>query len=88
MRPKDDNRKEIFEILSLKNQVLEKERKESLENILQMQSQVQESKRIESDFLMESKNPPAEEEQKDGKQAEDTYTKKSQKTNTKKKVEQ
>jgi hypothetical protein len=38
MRPKDDNRKEIFEILSLKNQVLEKERKESLENILQMQS--------------------------------------------------
>ena len=88
MRPKDDNRKEIFEILSLKNQVLEKERKESLENILQMQSQVQESKRIESDFLMESKKSPAEEEQKDGKQAEDTYTKKSQKKNTKKKVEQ
>lgn len=88
MRPKDDNRKEIFEILSLKNQVLEKERKEGLENILQMQSQVQESKRIESDFLMESKNPRAEEEQKDGKQAEDTSTKKSQKTNTKKKVEQ
>ncbi len=28
MSPKDNNRKEIFEILSLKNQVLEKERKE------------------------------------------------------------
>ncbi len=37
MSPKDDNRKEIFEILSLKNQVLEKECKEVWKK-LQMQS--------------------------------------------------
>lgn len=37
-KPKDDNRREIFEILSLKHQVLEKELKDAVENILLMQS--------------------------------------------------
>lgn len=61
MRPKEDNRKEIFEILTLKNQVLEKELKDAVENML-IQCQVQEPKRIEIDFLPELKNLRLDEE--------------------------